>query len=131
MLLAEKPCPDQSDRRYVPVYDTSPENFRAAYTTWRRVASSDAAFVKTLNGLRESQHLWLNADETARLRDGARRDRLRLLNVSGVSKQDGSTFGADHILLMRDDDAKEHQYAVYVLVQGGQESIVGIAPAVR
>ncbi len=37
MLLAEHGCPDQRDTRYVPTYDTSPEDFRAACTIWRRM----------------------------------------------------------------------------------------------
>ena len=62
---------------------------------WRRITGSDADVVKTLNELRNSAHLRLAADEAIRLREAARTDSLRLLNVSGVSKGDNSVPGAD------------------------------------
>ena len=49
MLLAEHGCPDQRDTRYVPTYDTSPKDFRAACSIWRRMTGSDSDVVKTFN----------------------------------------------------------------------------------
>jgi len=92
---------------------------------------SDSDVVKTLNQLRNSAHLRLAADEAIRLREAARTDRLRLLNVSGVSQGDNSVPGADHKLLVRAENAKETQFIVYVVARRGHESIAGIALAVR
>ena len=131
MLLAEHGCPDQRDTRYVPTYDTSPKDFRAACSIWRRITGSDADVVKTLNQLRNSAHLRLAADEGIRLREAARPDTLRLLNVSGVSKGDNSVPGADHKLLVRAENAKETQFVVYVVTRRGHETIAGISPAAR
>jgi len=131
MLLAEHGCPDQRDTRYVPTYETSPKDFRAACSIWRRMTGSDANVAKRLNQLRNSAHLRLAADEGIRLREAARPDTLRLLNVSGVSKGDNSVPGADHKLLVRAENAKETQFVVYVVTRRGHESIAGIALAVR
>jgi len=84
---------------------------------WRRMTGSDADVVKTLNQLQASVRLWLAAGEGIQLREAARRDRLRLLSVSGVSKGENSAPGADHKLLVRAENGKETQLVVYVVTR--------------
>jgi len=132
MLLDGLVCPDQTDRRYVPTYDVSPDAFSTSYRTWQRSSSSNSEFLMLLNRLKDEGHLSLDSTEADNLRKAVNAQMLLLQSVSRVTKTERAIIDTDsYALFFRDQDVHPNRYVVYVGANPGREQVIAISPAFR